>query len=132
MTAKGIFSIINNQEGISAVIVAVCLVMLIGFIALSIDVSHLVVARNELQNAADAGALAGAGELYNDSGKSVNTILPQPRYFFARGPKNPINPQRHTKASSHLNPTGIMRGSRDAQNGKVMANLLGNRRRRLL
>jgi hypothetical protein len=47
--------------------------MLLGFLALSIDTSHLVVARNELQNAADAGALAGAAELYTDNGKSVNT-----------------------------------------------------------
>jgi hypothetical protein len=47
MTAKNVLSTLNNQQGISAVIVAVCLVMLIGFIALSIDVSHLVVARNE-------------------------------------------------------------------------------------
>jgi hypothetical protein len=72
MTAREIFSIINNKRGISTVIIAVCLVMLIGFIALSIDVSHLVVARNELQNAADAGALAGAAELYIDDGQSVN------------------------------------------------------------
>jgi Flp pilus assembly protein TadG len=73
MTAKDIFSNFNNQQGVVAVIVAVCLVMLLGFIALSIDTSHLVVARNELQNAADAGALAGAGELYTDDGQSVNT-----------------------------------------------------------
>ena len=73
MTAKGTFSKLNNQKGISAIIIAVCLVMLIGFIALSIDVSHLVVARNELQNAADSGALAGAAELYTDDGKSVDT-----------------------------------------------------------
>ena len=72
MTAKGIFSRLNNQRGISAVLVAVCLVMLVGLVALSIDVSHLVVARNELQNAADAGALAGAAELYTDGGKAVN------------------------------------------------------------
>jgi hypothetical protein len=73
MTAKAFLLKTNNQQGISAVIIAVCLVMLIGFIALSIDVSHLVVAHNELQNAADAGALAGAAELYTDNGQSVNT-----------------------------------------------------------
>ena len=65
--------ILKNQQGIVAVIVAVCLVMLLGFLALSIDTSHLAVARNELQNAADAGALAGAAELYTDDGQSVNT-----------------------------------------------------------
>jgi len=31
------------------------------------------VVRNELQNAADAGALAGARFLYNDEGTAVNT-----------------------------------------------------------
>jgi hypothetical protein len=64
MTTKVVFSIFNNQRGISAVLIAVCLVMLIGLVALSID---------ELQNAADAGALAGAAELYTDNGQSVNT-----------------------------------------------------------
>ncbi|MEJ2513180.1 MAG: pilus assembly protein TadG-related protein, partial [Anaerolineales bacterium] len=73
MTTK----ILNNQQGIVAVIVAICLVMLLGFLALSIDTSHLVVARNELQNAADAGALAGAAELYTDDGQSVNTTANQ-------------------------------------------------------
>jgi hypothetical protein len=80
MNAKGIFSILNNQRGISAVLVAVCLVMLVGMVALSIDVSHLVVARNELQNAADAGALAGAAELYSDDGQSVNENANQVGY----------------------------------------------------
>jgi hypothetical protein len=69
MTTK----ILSNQQGVTVVIVAVCMVMLLGFLALSIDTSHLAVARNELQNAADAGALAGAAELYTDDGQSVNT-----------------------------------------------------------
>ena len=38
-----------------------------------IDLSHLYVVRNELQNAADAGALAGARFLYNDDGTMVNS-----------------------------------------------------------
>ena len=41
--------------------------------AISIDGSHIIVARNELQNAADAGALAGAAKLYNNNGQSINT-----------------------------------------------------------
>ena len=45
---------------------------LIGFIALAIDIGNLLVARNELQNAADAAALAGAQVLYNDAGTLVN------------------------------------------------------------
>jgi hypothetical protein len=70
----------DDQKGVSAVIIAICLVVLIGFIALAIDVGHLMVARNELQNAADAGALAGAAELYTDNGQSVNTNANQVGY----------------------------------------------------
>lgn len=56
--------VIRNQRGISAVMVAILTVVIVGFAALAIDIGHLVVVRNELQNAADAGALAGARVLY--------------------------------------------------------------------
>ena len=42
---------------------AIGLLSLLGFAALAIDVGYLFVVRNELQNAADAAALAGAGHL---------------------------------------------------------------------
>ncbi len=57
-------SMITDQKGAVAVIVAVCLVVFVGFTALAVDVGHLYVVRNELQNAADAGALAGARCLF--------------------------------------------------------------------
>ncbi|GCB06640.1 hypothetical protein PSUB009319_42710 [Ralstonia sp. SET104] len=47
-----------------AVTVAGAMVMLLGFAALAIDVGYLYIVRNELQNAADAAALAGAPCLY--------------------------------------------------------------------
>ncbi len=53
-------------------LLAVSVVALIGFSALAIDTSNLYVARNELQNAADAGALAGARVLYIDDGSAIN------------------------------------------------------------
>jgi Flp pilus assembly protein TadG len=55
----------RHQRGAIAVLVMVAMVPLLGFAALAVDVGNLVVARNELQNAADAGALAGARCLYN-------------------------------------------------------------------
>jgi hypothetical protein len=61
----------NNRGGI-IVIVGIMMTVLIAFAALAIDLSHLVVVRNELQNAADAGALAGARVLYNEEGTMVN------------------------------------------------------------
>jgi len=58
-----IFKKVRNQAGVSAVIVAICLTMLIGFTALAVDVGYMYVTKNELQNVADASALAGAGYL---------------------------------------------------------------------
>lgn len=80
MTRNYFFKKIKNQNGVSAIIVAICMVMLVGFMALAIDVGHLYVAHNELQNAADAGALAGARYLYNDEGTSVNVGANQIAY----------------------------------------------------
>lgn len=52
--------LINNENGATIIYVAIILGVLVMFTALAIDVNHLYGVRNELQNAADAGALAGA------------------------------------------------------------------------
>ena len=67
-----IVKLLSNQRGATAILVGLCLFALIGFGALAVDIGHLCVAHNELQNAADAGALAGARFLYNDDGTAVN------------------------------------------------------------
>ena len=54
---------IRNQKGATLIVVGLSLVALIGFAALAIDVGYLYAARNELQNIADASALAGARKL---------------------------------------------------------------------
>lgn len=64
MKKKQMLSNLRNQRGVSAIVVAISIFMLIGFAALAIDLGHLYVVKNELQNAADAGALAGAQALY--------------------------------------------------------------------
>ena len=56
-------SILRNQKGVTAVLVAIVAAMLLGFTALAIDVGYMYSTRNELQNVSDAAALAGAGEL---------------------------------------------------------------------
>ena len=75
---------LKDQTGAVAILVALLLILFIGFAALAIDLGHLYVVRNELQNAADAGALAGARFLYNDSGTAVNTGANQIAYDAAR------------------------------------------------
>lgn len=57
---------IGNERGAILALVAVLFVVLLGAIAFAIDMNHLYVVSNELQNAADAGALAGAQALYED------------------------------------------------------------------
>lgn len=53
----------NEQNGAVAVIVGVSLVVLIGFAGLALDLGRLYVNKTELQNAADACALAASREL---------------------------------------------------------------------
>jgi len=70
-----------DQRGAILVLVAVLATVLIGITALAVDIGHLMVVNNELQNAADAGALAGAQALYEDPdgagsmgpGEEINT-----------------------------------------------------------
>jgi len=54
----------SEESGQVLVLVVLGMVFLIGMGALAVDVSHGLVVRHELQNAADASALAGAGNLF--------------------------------------------------------------------
>lgn len=56
-------TLLEDTRGAVAVTVAIMIVVLLGFAALALDISNAMIARNELQNAADAGALAGARQL---------------------------------------------------------------------
>lgn len=49
----------SDERGVAAIMVAMFLIVLFGMAALAIDLGLVVVARNELQNAADSAALAG-------------------------------------------------------------------------
>lgn len=60
--------LIKNRRGGVAIYVTLLLPFLIMVAALAIDVNHVYGVRNELQNAADAGALAGASDLFDDNG----------------------------------------------------------------
>ncbi|MBX3350054.1 MAG: pilus assembly protein [Nitrospira sp.] len=60
---RRLVDVLNNDHGAMAVMTAIFLVVLLTMAAAAIDVGHALVARNELQNAADAAALAGARTL---------------------------------------------------------------------
>src|SRR5688572_26769704 len=63
----------RNQRGMTLVMVAASLVMLLGAAGLAIDLVSLYVARSEAQRTADAAALAGAQSLA-ESGIFMGTL----------------------------------------------------------
>jgi Flp pilus assembly protein TadG len=65
--------LLGNESGVVIVIFALALIVLLAFMALSIDVGHVMVVRNELHNAADAASLAGANAFYPHTPTSTPT-----------------------------------------------------------
>ena len=69
---------LNRRRGAVTPLAAVLLVFLLGMVAFSVDIGHVVLSETELQSAADAAALAGAGQLmqgfvqYNLPGQSAS------------------------------------------------------------
>jgi hypothetical protein len=61
-------TLISKTEGSVAVIGAIGLVVFLGVVSLAIDMGHLYTVRNELQNVADAAALAATNALIKDNG----------------------------------------------------------------
>lgn len=62
----------KSQKGAVSVLVALALPVLVGAGALAVDLAYLHVVRNELQNDADAAALAGARKLYTNGASALN------------------------------------------------------------
>lgn len=87
-----LFRPLKEQRGVTIIIVALLILVFIGFAALAIDIGHLFVVRNELQNAADAGCLAGARFLYTDDGMAVNENANQIAYQAAIANKSDQSP----------------------------------------
>lgn len=63
---------IRNESGQSMVLVALMLVVLLGFGALAVDIGYMTFQRSKLQNAADSAALSGAVLLPNKTNVDVN------------------------------------------------------------
>lgn len=63
---------IKDRRGAITVLSAICLVMLIAFVAFAVDLGIMSTTDCELQSAADAGALAGARALSKDRASAVS------------------------------------------------------------
>ncbi len=57
------FNLLRDEEGQALIQVTIAFLVLLGLISLAIDVGHVYAERRRMQNAADAGALAGARQL---------------------------------------------------------------------
>lgn len=68
---------LKDHKGAAAIIVGLLIIVFMGFAAFAIDIGYTLVARNELQNAADAAALAGArrmGQNYHEGLDPVTDV----------------------------------------------------------
>lgn len=66
----------KSKDGAIAIIVAISIIVLLGFGAFAVDMGFVYMKKNELQNAADAAALAGAAALvsYGDNLGQVKNV----------------------------------------------------------
>jgi Flp pilus assembly protein TadG len=67
---------VQETHGIALVWAAILMVMLLGFCGLAIDIGHYVLVKNQLQRAADAGALAGVRALFPADMKTAIGLSP--------------------------------------------------------
>ena len=67
MDTTPITDVLRKRKGIVIVYVVMTMLVMLSFLGLAVDGGHLFLVRTELQNAADASALAGAGALYKDA-----------------------------------------------------------------
>ncbi len=62
-----IVKLLHGQRGAVAILFALCLIVLLGFAALAVDLARINMIKVELQNAADAAAIGGARSLSDAS-----------------------------------------------------------------
>lgn len=60
---SGLKTFLSNERGVTAVFIAILIVFLTAMVSFSVDLGFAWVTKNELQNIADAAALAGARQL---------------------------------------------------------------------
>lgn len=65
---------VGNRQGIAAIYVALILLVLVAFVGLAIDIGYMYVTKSQLQNAADAAALAGSTKLTGETDSSTSAF----------------------------------------------------------
>ncbi|MFJ2364588.1 pilus assembly protein TadG-related protein [Pseudomonas sp. NPDC087697] len=113
----------KNQQGAALILVVITLPVLFGVTALAVDFAYAYVVRNELQNAADAAALAGTGCLYPRSISSLcgNSANSAPDFTTASIRANPANTEfsKNTAASAPITSGSIKTGYWNVTNPSI-------------
>src|ERR1035438_587511 len=78
----------SDQRGQTLPFVALGMVALLGMGGLVVDVGHAYVVRGQLQNSANAAALAASGAVYNSQSNSVNYTSLATQYNCGSGAEN--------------------------------------------
>lgn len=78
-----ISAILKSDKGATLVYVALLLVIFLGIAAFAIDIGYHTIVRNQLQNAADAAAIAACNTLYDRTGGPVKFPAPPPDWAAA-------------------------------------------------
>lgn len=74
-TVSKLTQIIRDRKGIAIIYVALILIVLIVFVGFSIDLGYMYVAKGQLQNSADAAALAGSQLLTGETDSSTSAFM---------------------------------------------------------
>jgi hypothetical protein len=78
--------LLTREDGASAVIVAILIIVLFGFSALAVDVARLYAERRELQRTADATVLAGAREFRTAAADPVTAATSAAQSYVGQNP----------------------------------------------
>jgi Flp pilus assembly protein TadG len=115
----------SSEHGATAVFVIFSLVVLGGFLALALNVGHMLAVRGEIQNATDSGALAGAKDLNATSAGIDAALVSAPLY--ANYHKTDVGTAMGVAASDVVvgswNPTTGVFTSYTVANAKAAANV---------
>lgn len=102
----------KKRRGVVAPLTGVLMVPLLGMCAFSIDAGYIILVQTDLQNAADAGALAGADRLqnqyvaYNSPGANQAAVLTQATTNVAPSGSTPGSPMYTAEQFAYYNKAG--------------------------
>jgi hypothetical protein len=120
--------VLKDERGQTLPIVALLMTALLGMAGLVTDVGHAYVVRGELQNSANAAALAASGFVYDSQSASVNSTSIANQFSASSGGANAssglgtVNTSVKTRCINSLMPKGTTCSSTSVANAVVVTN----------